>query len=85
MTNAMHKFLICLSIYFCLTRFGISFRPSSEKGVQLRQWFKSPGYGVSTRALTPYSGDLNHFLSCTTAFEDELKESLKHVRQKLIN
>jgi hypothetical protein len=43
----MHKYLIDLSIYFCFTRFGLSFSPSSEAGVQLRQWFKSPGYGVS--------------------------------------
>jgi hypothetical protein len=48
----MHKFLIYLSIYFCLTCFGLSFSPSSEAGVQLRQWFKFPGYGVSVRA--PY-------------------------------
>jgi hypothetical protein len=50
MTNVMHKFLINLSIYFCLTCFGLSFSPSSEAGEQLRQWFKSPGYGVSARA-----------------------------------
>jgi hypothetical protein len=37
----MHKFLIYLSIYFCLTCFELSFRPSSEAGVQFRQWFKS--------------------------------------------
>jgi hypothetical protein len=48
-----------LYIYFCLTRFGLSISPSSEVGVQLRQWFKFPGYGVSARALTPYPGDLN--------------------------
>jgi hypothetical protein len=45
MTNVMHKFLIHLSIYFCLTCFELSFSPSSEAGVQFRQWFKSPGYG----------------------------------------
>jgi hypothetical protein len=33
--------LIYLSIYFCLTYFGLSFSPSSEAGVQLQQWFKS--------------------------------------------
>jgi hypothetical protein len=33
--------------------FRLSFSPSSEAGVQLRQWFKCPGYGVSARALTP--------------------------------
>jgi hypothetical protein len=54
MTNVIHKFLIYLSIYFSLTCFGLSFSPSSQAGVQLRQWFKSPGYGVSARALTPY-------------------------------
>jgi hypothetical protein len=41
-------------IYFCLTCLGLSFSPSSEAGVQLRQWFKTRGYGVSARALTPY-------------------------------
>jgi hypothetical protein len=54
MTKVMHKFLMYLSICFCLTCFGLSFSPSSEAGVQLGQWFKSPGYGVSARALTPY-------------------------------
>jgi hypothetical protein len=49
-----------LSIYYCLTCFGLSFSPSSETGVQLRQWFKTLGYGVSARALTPYPRDLNH-------------------------
>jgi hypothetical protein len=52
----MPKFLIYLSIYFCLTCFGLSFNPSLEAGVQLRQWFKTPGYGVRVRALTPYLG-----------------------------
>jgi hypothetical protein len=52
MTNVMHKFLIYLSIYFCLTCFGLSFNPSSEAGVQLGQWFKSPGYGVSALCIT---------------------------------
>jgi hypothetical protein len=42
----MYKILINLSIYFCLTCFGLSFSPSSELGVQLRQWFKASGYGV---------------------------------------
>jgi hypothetical protein len=54
MTNIIHKFLIYLSIYFCLTCFGLYFSPSSEAGVQLRQWFKSAGYGVSAQALTPF-------------------------------
>jgi hypothetical protein len=39
-------------------------------------------YDVSTRALTPYPGDLNHCRSCTPASEDGLKESPKRVRQK---
>jgi hypothetical protein len=82
MTNVMHKFLIYLSIYFCLTWFELSFSPSSGAGVQIRQWFKSPGYGISVQALTPYPADLNHCRICTPASEDGLKESLKHARQK---
>jgi hypothetical protein len=82
MTNVMHKFLIYLSIYSCVTSFGLSFSPSSEAGVQLRQWFKPPVYGISARALTPYPADLNHCRSYTPASEDGLKESPKHVRQK---
>jgi hypothetical protein len=81
MTNVMHKYLFNVSIYFCLTCFGLSFSTSSEAGVQLRQWFKSAGYGVSGRALTPYSVDLNHCRNCTPVPEDGLKESPKHVRQ----
>jgi hypothetical protein len=50
----MHKLLIYLSIYFCLTCFELSFSPSSKAGVQLRQWFKSTGYGVCAQALAPY-------------------------------
>jgi hypothetical protein len=49
----MHQFLIYFSIYFCLTCFGLSLSPSSEAGLQIQQWFKSPGYGVSAWALTP--------------------------------
>jgi hypothetical protein len=82
MTNVMHRFLIYLSIYFCLTCFGLSLSPSSEAGVQIRQWFKSAGYGVSARALTPFLGDWNHCRICTPASEDGLKESPKQVRQK---
>jgi hypothetical protein len=63
-----------LSIYFCRTFFGLSVSPSSEAGVQLRQWFKSAGYGVSAR--------LNHCRICTPASEDGRKESPKYVRQK---
>jgi hypothetical protein len=83
-TDVMHKFLIYLSIYFCLKCFGLSFSPSSEAGVQLRQWFKSVGYGVSARSVTAYPGHLNHCRSCTPAAEDGLKESPKHLRQKEI-
>jgi hypothetical protein len=36
-----------VSIYLCLTCFGLSFSPSLEAGVQFWQWLKSPGYGVS--------------------------------------
>jgi hypothetical protein len=39
-------------------------------------------YGVSARALTPYSGGLNHCQNCTPASEDEMKANPKHVRQK---
>jgi hypothetical protein len=79
MTNVMHKFLIYLSIYFCLTCFGLSFSPFSEAGVQFRQWFKSPGYGDKNRVRTPYPGDLSHCRNCTPASEDGPKESPKHV------
>jgi preprotein translocase subunit SecG len=54
-TNVMHKFLIYLSIYFCLTCFGLSFSPSSEAGVQLRQWFKSAGYGGIVHYVCHYT------------------------------
>jgi hypothetical protein len=37
MTNVMHKFLIYLSLYFCLTCFGLYFSPSSEADVLLRR------------------------------------------------
>jgi hypothetical protein len=46
MTNVMHMFVIYLSIYFCLTCFGLYLSPSSETGAQLRQWFKPAGYGA---------------------------------------
>jgi hypothetical protein len=51
MTNVIHTFLTYLPIYFCLTCFWFSLGPSSEAGLQIRQWFKFPGYGVSARAL----------------------------------
>jgi hypothetical protein len=85
MTNVMHKLLIYLSVYFCLTFFGLSVNPSSEAGVQFRQWFKFAGYGVRpglALTQTPHPADLNHSRSCTPASEDGLKESPKHVRQK---
>jgi hypothetical protein len=83
MTNVIiHKFLIYLSIYFCLTCFGVSFSPTSEAGVQLRQWVKSAWYGVSARAQKPCPSDLNLCRSCTPVSEDGLKETPKHVRQK---
>jgi hypothetical protein len=93
MINQMHKFVIYLLIYFCLICFGLSFNPSSEAGIKLRRG-SSPGYDVGTRArmeldssilaqaLTPQTGDLNLCRSCTSASEDVLKESPKHVRQK---
>jgi hypothetical protein len=67
--------LIYLSIYFCLTCFWLSISLSPEAGVQLRQSFKSAGYGVSARPLTPYPGDLNHYGSCSPDSEDRLIES----------
>jgi hypothetical protein len=78
----MHKVLIDLSIYFFLTCFELSLSQSSEADVQLRQWFKSPGYDVSAQALIPYPGYLNNYRSCTPASEDGLIESSNHVRQK---
>jgi hypothetical protein len=47
MTNLMHKLFIYLSIYFCLTCFGLSLSPSSEADVQIRRWFYSAVYVVS--------------------------------------
>jgi hypothetical protein len=38
--------------------------------------------GVNALVLKPYPGDLKHCRSCTTASEDELKESPKRVSQK---
>jgi hypothetical protein len=81
MTNVMHKFLI-LAIYFSLTCFRLFFSPSSDAGIQFWQWFNPPEYEVSTRALTPYSGGMNHCQNCIPASEDGLKESPKHVRER---
>jgi hypothetical protein len=78
----MYKFLIYLSIYFYLTCFELSFSPYSEAGVQLWQWFRFHGYGVSARALKPLPGDSNQCQSCTPFSENGLKESLKYVMQK---
>jgi hypothetical protein len=64
--------VLILIIYLLLPyMFWALFSQSSEAGVQFRQWFQSPGYGVSARALTPYP-----------ASEDWPKETPKHVRQK---
>jgi hypothetical protein len=83
MTKLMHKFLTNLSVYLFLTCFWLSFSLSSEAGVKLQQWFKSPRYNFSARVrMDGYPGDLDHCRSCTPAPEDELKESPKHVRQK---
>jgi hypothetical protein len=38
----MHKHVIYLSIYFCLTCLGLSRSPSLEAGVQLQHWFTIP-------------------------------------------
>jgi hypothetical protein len=70
----MHKFLINLSIYFCLTCFGLSCSPSSEAGVQLRQW-QRPGADTIPRRLEPLDEIVGK-----PASEDGLKESSKHVR-----
>jgi hypothetical protein len=50
MTNVMHKFLIYLTIYYCLICFGLTCSPSSEAGVQFWQWFNPPEYGVNALA-----------------------------------
>jgi hypothetical protein len=76
MTNVMQKFLIYLSIYFCRTCFGLSLSPSSEAGGQIRQWFKSPGYGVSARVLTPYPGDLKLY-TCLWRWDERKPETCK--------
>jgi hypothetical protein len=81
MIKVMQEFLIYLSIYFCLTCSGLTFSLSSEAGVQIRQCFKSPGYGVSARAQKPNPGGFNRRRNCTSASEDGLKESPKHIRQ----
>jgi hypothetical protein len=65
--------------------FGLSFSASLEAGVQLRQWFKFSGYGVSAWMLTPYSEELNYYRSCTPASEGGLKGSPKYVTQRYID
>jgi hypothetical protein len=84
MTNVMYKLLIYLSIYFCLTCLGLSFNPSAEAGVlyNFDSGLSLLGMVSAPGALTPYPGDLNHCWICTPAYEDGLKESPKHVRQK---
>jgi preprotein translocase subunit SecG len=80
MTKVLHKFLIYLTICFCLKCLGLSFSQSSVAGVQFCQWFNPPEYAVSARVLTVYSGGLNHRQICTSVYEDGLKERPKHVR-----
>jgi hypothetical protein len=63
-----------LSIYVCFTGLGLSFSPSSEAGVQIRQWFK--GADTIPSRLEPLPN-----LYSTPASEDGLKESPKHVKQ----
>jgi hypothetical protein len=77
MTKVMHKLLIYLSIYFCLTRFGLSFSQYSEAGFNF-----DSGSSLLGTVLTPYLRDLNHCRSCTPVSEDGLKESPKYVSQK---
>jgi hypothetical protein len=48
MTNVMHKFLIYLSIYFCLTCFGRSVSPSSEAAVVQVCWVWCQRQGTDT-------------------------------------
>jgi hypothetical protein len=63
--------------------FQAFFKPIFRGRCTNQQWFKSLGYGVSARVLTPYPAELNHCRNCTPASsEDGLKEILKHVRPK---
>jgi arginine exporter protein ArgO len=52
MTNLMHKFLIYLSIYFCLTSFGLSLAHLQSKvyifGVVLVSWVWRQRLGADT-------------------------------------
>jgi hypothetical protein len=48
-TDQCNSHVFNLSIYFCLACFWLCFSPSSEAGVQLWQWIKSAGYGVSAQ------------------------------------
>jgi hypothetical protein len=64
----MQKILIYLSINFCFTCFGLPFSPSSEAAVQLRQLFKSPGYGVSAWALKLLSERFSRLVRKYAAF-----------------
>jgi hypothetical protein len=57
MANVTHKFFIYLSIYYCLTCFGLSITPSSEAGVQLSRLLGPVSAPGLAGALTPYSGD----------------------------
>jgi hypothetical protein len=72
------KVLIYLSIYFCLTCFGLSVSPSSETGVQIRQWFTSPGYGVSATPLLDYK-----LFVCITSFWFDLSLIFLHGQEEV--
>jgi hypothetical protein len=57
------KFLVDLSIYFCLGMFR------AEAGVQLRQWFKSSRYGVSARSRMELYISIHHTQETGTTAE----------------
>jgi hypothetical protein len=79
MTNVMHKFLIYLTIYFCLTCFKLSFSHLQRQVYN----FGSGSTFLSMLSVPPATDTIPKRLkSCTPASEDELKESLKHARQK---
>jgi hypothetical protein len=79
MNNVMDRFLIHLSIYFCLAYFGLSFSPSSETSVQFRRLFKYPVYGISARAMMEHNVShnygLNEFLFVISTFVMQLRWS----------
>jgi hypothetical protein len=73
MTSVMHKFLIYL--------FTPALHVSGLDLAHLQRQVYNFGSGSSLLGIQ-YEGDLNHCRSCTPAFEDGLKESPNHVRQK---